>query len=65
MKKLIWGGLFAFVFVAGILTSFMPTAAESCCKKTCDRGLGKGSDWQKTYPNAETCCKKEACEKRS
>ena len=63
MKKFIWGGLFAFVFMAGVLTSFLPTAAETCCKKTCDHGEGQGKAWRENHKNAAACCKKSSCEK--
>jgi hypothetical protein len=56
LKKLIWGGLFALVFIAGVLTSFTPSAAESCCKKMCGHK-------DKTQKDAETCCK-QSCEKK-
>lgn len=49
-----WGSLLALVFTAGFLTSFAPSAAETCCEKTCKHGSGAQVD-------PETCCKKERC----
>jgi hypothetical protein len=53
-RKFMWGCLFALVFAAGFLTSFAPSAEETCCKKTCQQGSG-------AYKGPEMCCKEGSC----
>ena len=64
MKKLIWGSLFALVFLAGMLTTFTPTAAETCCGKMCAHGNAQQKSWQLRHQNEEVCCRKESCLKK-
>ena len=64
MKKLLWGALFALVFLAGIFTAIAPSLAEMCCKKRCDHGDHPGKTWREKHKDAEICCRKESCDKR-